>query len=61
MQKSGNFRKFYSMEKETKIEQFFRESLRTWERRNGRKPVTRDEMWEAVMDGMESLNGRPNN
>lgn len=36
-----------------RVEEFFESCLEEWERKNGRKPRTRDEMWEAVMDGME--------
>lgn len=48
--------------KEGSILSFFERCLECYERRHGRKPATRDEMWDAVIDGMErSSSERPKN
>ena len=39
--------------KEGGILSFFERCLERYERRHGRKPATRDEMWEAITEGME--------
>lgn len=39
--------------KDEKIRRFFEQCLKEWERRHGREPATREEMWDAVIDSME--------
>lgn len=46
--------------KESKVRRFFESCLAEWERKHGRRPETRDEMWEAVMEGMETRNEKKN-
>lgn len=47
-------------EKDEKIRRFFDSCMKEWERKHGRRPETRDEMWDAVMDGMERRNEKKN-
>ena len=46
------------MSKDGKIRAFFDACLKLWEKRHGRKPVTKEEMWDAVIDGMENRKGK---
>lgn len=47
---------------ESKVRRFFESCLAEWERKHGRKSETRDEMWDAVIDGMErSSSEKPKN
>lgn len=42
-----------AMSKDRQIRAFFDACLKLWEKRHGRKPMTNEEMWDAVNDGME--------
>lgn len=44
--------------KDSKVRLFFEFCMNEWERKHGRRPETREEMWDAVMDGMESRKGK---
>lgn len=47
---------------ESKVRQFFDSCMNEWERKHGRRPETMDEMWDAVIDGMErSSSEKPKN
>lgn len=47
---------------EMKLRRFFEACMKGWERRHGRRPRTREEMWEAFIDGMDrSCSERPKN
>lgn len=39
---------------ESKVRPFFESCLSEWERMHGRRPETREEMWDAIMDVIES-------
>ena len=45
---------------ESKVRRFFESCLAEWERKHGRRPETRDEMWDAVIDGMEHVGDERN-
>lgn len=48
--------------KEKKVERFFEACMKEWERKHGRRPESRDEMWDAIIDGMDrSSPGKPKN
>ena len=50
------------MSKDVQIRAFFDACMKLWEKRHGRRPETRDEMWDAVIDCMErSSSEKPKN
>lgn len=47
-------------DKDISLRAYFDGCMMSWERRHGMRPETRDEMWDAIIDGMEHVGDERN-